>query len=591
MARRLQFCIVSITVAFIVALSGCGSSSKNNLSPSPSFTLMATPATASIGQGGSAASTITVVPHNGFIDPVTFTVSGLPDGVTATFNPTMSTTTTVLTLIASGSAAAGTASVTVTGSADNLTPTTPIAITVAAPSATVTLAPTHAELAAGTQTQQFTPTVTTNLGNTNVNWSVDNIAGGNATVGTITNAGLYTPPSMGGTHTVTATSAAVASASATANVAVTDLAGVFTYHNDLARDGANTQEYALTSANVKTANFGKLFSCAVDGAVYTQPLWVPGVSIGGGTHNLVIVATQHDSLYAFDADANPCVTYWQVNLLDTLHGGSSGEGPVVWNDVGYCYGDIYPEAGVTATPVIDSTTNTVYVVSASEIPGSQSGNCSLPAGTYAHRLHALDLATGSEQSNSPVTIAASIPGMGAGSAGLMVSFDSQLENNRPGLALSGGNVYVAFAAHEDAAPYHGWVIGYSAGNVQTQTSVFNTTPNGSDGGVWEGGGAPAIDDGGDIYITTGNGMYDETPPPPAENDYGDSIVRLHPFSGTTANGSNLNVAGWFTPDDQATLSDNDADLGSGAAVLLPDQTSSPITIFWLRLERHSRAAR
>jgi hypothetical protein len=580
MTRCGQGPCLGIAVVLVFALTGCGGGSSNSggggTGAQPSFALSASPNNPSVGQGGAATTTITVVPQNGFTGTVALSATGLPAGVSAAFNPASTTTTSVLTLTSSSSSATGTTSVTVTGTSGSLMPTTPVSLTVAAPSVSVSVSPSLAAVAATTQTQQFSATVTGNMGNSSVNWSVDGTAGGNSTVGTINSAGLYMPPSTGGNHTVTATSAALSTATGSASIAVTDLAGVFTYHNDLARDGVNTQEYALTTSTVNSTTFGKLFSCPVDGAVYAQPLWVPGFSIGGGVHNLLIVATQHDSVFAFDADASPCVTYWQANLLDTLHGGTAGEGPVVWNDVGYCYGDIYPEVGVTATPVIDPTTNILYVVGASEIPGSQSGNCSLPAGTYFHRLHALDLATGSEQSNSPVTIAASLPGTGDGSSGGMVSFSSQLEHNRPGLALSGGNIYVAFAAHEDATPYHGWVIGYSAANVQTLTSVFNTTPNGSDGGVWAGGGAPAIDDGGDIYITTGNGMFDESPPPP-ENDYGDSIVRLHPFSGTTANGSNLNVAGWFTPDDQLSLSDNDADLGSGAAVLLPDQTSGPVT--------------
>lgn len=360
-----------------------------------------------------------------------------------------------------------------------------------------------------------------------------------------------------------------------AQVAATTLSGVFTYHNDLARDGANTLEYALKPTTVNTASFGKLFSCTVDGAVYTQPLWVPSLSIGGGTHNVIFVATQHDSAYAFDADASPCVTYWYVNLLDTLHGGTGSESPVTWNDVGNCFGDIYPEVGVTGTPVIDHTTNTIYLVSASEKNPASSGHCSGSVATFYHRLHALDLATGSEKFNAPVTIAASVPGTGDGSVGGIVSFNSQLGHQRSGLALSGGIVSVVFSAHEDATPYHGWVLGYKASNVQQQLTVFNTTPNGlngADGGIWGGGGAPAVDSGGDLYVTTGNGDFDEISPTP-DNDYGDSILRLHPFHGTTLNGVNLNIAGWFTPYDQLTLSQTDADLGSGAAVLLPKQTS------------------
>jgi hypothetical protein len=413
------------------------------------------------------------------------------------------------------------------------------------------------------------------MGNANVNWSVDGVAGGNATVGTISASGLYTPPATAGTHAVTATSATLATSAASATVAVTDLAGVFTYHNDLSRDGANLQEYALTPSNVATATFGKLFSCAVDGAVYAQPLWVPGLSIGGGLHNVLFVATQHDSLYAFDADANPCVTYWKVNLLDSMHGGTSGEVPVVWNDVGYCYGDIYPEVGVTGTPVIDPSNHAIYVVAASEIPGPNSGKCPLPQGTYYHRLHAIDLLTGSERVNPPATIAASVPGTGDGSTGGIVSFDSQFHHNRSGLALAAGTVYVAFSSHEDAVPYHGWLMAYDASTLQ-QVAVFNTTPNGlsgADGGIWAGGGAPAIDGGGDVYVSTGNGIFDQDSGLSLENDYGDSLLRLRPFTGNTPNGANLNLVDFFTPDDEACLASGDVDLGAGAPVLLPDQAS------------------
>jgi hypothetical protein len=446
------------------------------------------------------------------------------------------------------------------------TPAAPVQPRVALPPATVTVSPKRAAVTVTTQTQQFTASVK------NATWSVDRVAGGNGTVGTISSNGLYTPPATAGIHTVTATSGTSAGS---ASIAVTDLASVLTYHNDTARDGTNAREYALTPSTVTTPTFGKLFSCAVDGAVYTQPLWVHGLSIAGGTHNVVFVATQHDSAYAFDADATPCATYWHVNLLDTLHGGTSNENPVTWNDVGQCFGDIYPEVGVTGTPVLDSATKTIYLVSASEKNPVNSGNCSSSSGTFYHRLHALDLATGSEKFNAPVTIAASVPGTGDGSQGGMVSFNSQLHHQRSGLAEAGGKIFVFFAAHEDATPYHGWVIGYQASNVQRQIAVFNTTPNGvngADGGIWAGGGAPAIDSGGDLYFATGNGDFDEAPPPP-DNDYGDSILRLHSVKESTLNGVNLSVAGWFTPYDEQTLQQTDGDLGSGATLLFPNQTS------------------
>src|SRR5215469_489581 len=431
----------------------------------------------------------------------------------------------------------------------------------------VTVSPARAGVVTVTQTQPFTASVN------GATWSVDKLVGGNSTVGTISNTGLYTPPAKAGTHTITATANG---SSGSATIYVTDFKGVFTYHNDNARDGANLRELALSGTTVTPATFGKLFSCAVDGAVYAQPLWMRGQSIGGGIRNIIIVATQHDSVYAFDADANPCVMYWHVNLIDTLHGGTSGEKPVTWNDIGQCFGDIYPEVGVTGTPVIDSTTNTIYLVSAFESNAKNSGSCSGASGNFHHRLHALDVFTGSEKYNAPVTIAASVPGTGDGAVNGMISFSSQLHHNRSGLAEFGGRIYVAFAAHEDATPYHGWLIAYNRTNVQQQLAVFNTTPNGihgADGGIWAGGAAPAIDSGGDVYVSTGNGVFDELAPPP-NADYGDSILRLHYVKGTTLNGTNLSVSGYFTPYDQSTLAQDDGDLGSGGVVLLPNQTGA-----------------
>ena len=408
-----------------------------------------------------------------------------------------------------------------------------------------------------------------------VTWTVDGVEGGSSTTGTIGDNGLYTPPASGGTHTIRAISVANPANSGTATVAVTDLAGVFTHHNNLARDGTNIQEYALTAENVNATAFGKLFSCATastseiqqgQGAVYTQPLWMPGLTIGGGVHNVVFVATQHDTVFAFDADSSPCVTYWQVNLLDTLHGGTSGETPVFWNDVGcQCgVGDIYPEVGVTGTPVIDPTTNTIYLVSTSQVSAQ---------GTFYQRLHALDLASGNEKFSAPVIIAASVPGIGDG--GSTVAFSAQMENQRPGLALAGGTVYIGWSAHEDASPWHGWILGYAASDVQQQDAMFNASPNGGAAGIWAGGGAPAIDASGNVYVSTGNGVFDANLTSMPDNDFGDSVLKLAPFNGTTLNGQNLNLADWFTPTDESCLANTDTDLGAGNPVLLPDQTSGP----------------
>jgi hypothetical protein len=410
--------------------------------------------------------------------------------------------------------------------------------------------------------QQFTATAANDPLNQGVSWQVDGLPGGSSTVGTIDATGKYTPPSCAGTHLVTAVAVANSTVTATASIAVTDLAGVLTYHNDLARDGVNGQEYALAPSNVSTSAFGKLFSCSADGAIYTQPLWVPNVTINGTKHNVIVVATQHDSVYAFDADANPCVQLWHANLLDGTHGATAGETPVPSGTTGFLVGvgdgDINPEVGVTGTPVIDPISNTIYVVSKSV--DSRQVN-------FYQRLHGLDLATGSEKlnSNQPVVISATVAGTGDGSSAGQLAFNPRTQNQRPGLALVNGVVYISWAAHEDANPYHGWVIGYNASNLaQVPGAVFNTTPDGGQAGIWMSGNALAADAGGNLYGVTGNGTFDANT---GGIDFGDTVLKL----GTT---SGLTVVDWFTPSNQATLSAADADLASSGMVLLPDQSSN-----------------
>ncbi|MBS1853602.1 MAG: hypothetical protein JST79_22105 [Acidobacteria bacterium] len=420
------------------------------------------------------------------------------------------------------------------------------------PNVTIAVAPKSYNLVSP-QTLQFTATLTGDTQHQGATWKVDGVAGGNSTVGTISASGLYTPPAGGGgAHTIVATSVADTTKSDSAGINVTDLAGVFTYHNNLARDGTNTQEYILNTSNVKSGTFGKLFSCAVDGAVYAQPLWVPNVTINGGLHNVVVVATQHDSVYAFDADASPCATLWHASLLDTAHGATTGETSVSWTDVGNGYKDIYPEIGITGTPVIDPSSHTLYVVSKSEKTTSN----------FYQRLHALDIATGNEKLSGPVSITASVTGTGDGNVGGTIAFDPRYHLQRPGLALVNGVVYISWASHEDKTPYHGWVIGYDASTLQ-QLSVFNTTPNDGLGGIWMGGGAPAADSAGNLYLATGNGGFDADSNL-SLNDVGDSILKLNP--------SGLVRADYFTPYNQGALESNDGDLGAGGVLLLPDQT-------------------
>lgn len=431
----------------------------------------------------------------------------------------------------------------------------------------VTVAPKRAAVVATTQAVQFTATITGTPNapgkedaQTAVTWSVDGTNGGSAAAGTISASGLYTPPAIAGTHTVRATITADTSKSDSATVAVTDLAGVVTYHNNPARDGTNVQEYALTTATVKTSSFGKLFACTVDGAAYAQPLWVPGLTFGAQVRNAIFVATQHDSAYAFDADASPCSQLWHINLLDSAHGGSAVEYPVPTPDVGNGFQDIQPEIGITGTPVIDPASGTLYLVSKSEGP----------AGTFHQRLHALDLITGAEKFGGPVAIAASVPGTGDGSSGGVLAFDPRNQHQRSALALVNGVVYIAWASHEDHDPYHGWLMAYDAGNL-AQMAVFNANPDGSRAGIWMAGGAPAVDALGNLYLSTGNGTFDGNSGVPPDNDFGDSILKIGTSSG-------LSVDDWFTPYNQAFLNGWDLDVASAGVVVMPDQASGPAHI-------------
>ncbi len=423
----------------------------------------------------------------------------------------------------------------------------------------VSIRPRASSVVATTQQQQFVATITNDSNNRGVSWDVDGVSGGNAIVGTISPSGLFSPPATPGPHRVTATSISDGTKNASASIAVTDLAGVFTYHNDLARDGVNASEYALTTSNVNQGAFGKLFSCQVDGADYTEPLWVPGLTVNGSVHNVIFVGTQHDTLYAFDADTSPCQQLWQVNLIDAAHGGTSGETSVVWSDVGLGAKDIYPEIGIVGTPVIDPGNHTLYVVSKSESSGP----------VFHQRLHAIDLAAGNEKFNAPANISATVSGTGDGSSGGVLNFNQRSHNERCALALVNGVVYISWASHEDAFPYHGWVLGYNASNVQQQVGAFNASPNGGLAGIWMAGGAPAADAMGNLYLVTGNGTFDADQTSAPNNDYGDSFIKISTSSG-------LNATDYFTPDDQGILNQDDADLGSGGVVVLPDQPQGPV---------------
>ncbi|MGB8541649.1 MAG: Ig-like domain-containing protein [Candidatus Acidiferrales bacterium] len=331
-------------------------------------------------------------------------------------------------------------------------------------------------------------------------------------------------------------------------------AGVFTQHNDIGRTGQNLSESILTQSNVNTASFGKLFSQAVDGFIYAQPLYVPNVSIAGSTHNVIYVATEGDSVYAFDADSNTGTNgglLWHASLIDTAHGAASGATTVnIQQDLNSGCTDLVPQVGITSTPVIDPSSGTMYV----EAKSKENGN-------YIHRLHALDITTGAEKSPGPVQITATVSGNGDG--GSTVSLDGLHHLNRVGLLLLNGTIYIGYASHCDITPYHGWLLAYDAGTF-TQTSLLVTTPNGGLGGFWMSGAGVAADSNTNIFIASGNGDFDTVNVPAQE--LGDTIMKVF-----YTNSSRMSLLDYFTPYNQSTLDDGDTDVGSGGVLLLPDQ--------------------
>jgi hypothetical protein len=422
----------------------------------------------------------------------------------------------------------------------NTTKTSSASITVqgAGTTITVSLSPKRGAVTL-TQPLQFTATVTGDSQNLGVTWSVDGTSGGNSSSGTINSSGLFTPSTSTtpGSHTVTATSVANSTAFASSSIAVTDLPGVYTHHYDPQRTGQNLKEYALSPSTLSSSTFGVLFSCSVNengtvaGYVYAQPLYVASLTMSDGKkHNVVFVATESDFVYAFDADASPCQQLWKTSML------KSGETTVPDGDTGDT-DDLVPEIGVTSTPVIDPSTNTIYVCAKSK---DSSGN-------YHHRLHSLSLITGAENTNSPAEITAS-------------GFDILTHLQRPALLLSGSTVYIAFGSHGDVNVYHGWLMGYDK-TALTQSFVWASTAlsSNTEGALWGAGTGPALDSSGNIWVETANGNFDGTV------NFGDSVVKL------SSSGSLLD---FFTPYYQDTLRANDVDLGSGGVVILPPSVGS-----------------
>ena len=311
---------------------------------------------------------------------------------------------------------------------------------------------------------------------------------------------------------------------------------VLMQHNDSSRTGSNLSETTLNTSNVNVNQFGKLFTRSVDGQIYAQPLYVPSVTIAGTAQNVVYVVTMHNSVYAFDADDPTASTpLWQVNLGASVPSTCS---------------DNNREYGILSTPAIDTSTDTIYVVARTTESNS----------SIAYRLHALDIATGAEKPNSPVVIQASVPGTGTGSVNGTITFDPTLQLNRPGLLLTGGNVYLAFGSECDGGNYHGWLMSYNATTL-VQTAVLNTAPNGGHGGIWQTGNGPALDSSGNICVITGDGSFDANQP--GGFDYGDTFIKFSPA---------LSILDWFTPDNYVILQQQNLDLGTGGPLMLPGTT-------------------
>ena len=323
-------------------------------------------------------------------------------------------------------------------------------------------------------------------------------------------------------------------------------AQVVTSQYDNARTGADTAETVLTPRNVNPGRFGRRFRIPVDGDVFAQPLFLPRVHVAGGrTLDLLFVATEHGSVYAWNADEPAPRPVWRTSFVRP----DAGITAVPSRDVRCPF--IRPEVGITATPVIDTATGTLYVLMRTREPGAGGGP------RYVQRLHALDVATGAERPGSPVEIAARARGAGAGGAGGAVAFDPLRENPRAALLLTRGRVVIAWASSCDVGPYHGWVMAFDASTL-APLAALDVSPDASQGGIWQSDTGPAADAAGTVYLITGNGGFDADR---GGRDWGNSVLALR------LEGGAWRVTDSFTPFDQATLDQEDGDLGSGGPAL------------------------
>ena len=526
--RSLSIPVCCLSFLLVIANTGCGGGSPSVPPAKTLKSISVAPSTANIAAGATQQ----------------FTATGTySDGSTANLSSTASWTvaTPAVATINSNGLTTGVAagSSTVSASLSGIGGNASLNVTAIVTLASISVTPSSANITAGF-TQQFAATGTYSNGSTanvssTASWTVATPA-----VASIDSSGLSTGIA-GGSSMVSASLSGI-SGNALLNVAavVTGVANVTTWHFDNHRSGLNPNEGSLSPTNVTPQTFGKLFSYLLDGYPYAQPLLVSNLTINGSVRNVVFAATEKDSVYAFDADNyNSGAPLWQVSLLRV------GETPMT-------DGPIQPYQGITSTPVIDTTSNTLYVVSTQTLTST---------GASTFRLNALDITTGMQKFGGPVTIQASMPGTNSTAKNGVVSLDTSCIQ-RAALLQANSTIYIGFGSC-----HSGWLLAYGAQSL-AQTGVFNAGPdvNGEGaypgaGGIWMGGGGPAADDSGNIYITTGDGPWD------GQKAWGASVLKF-------SNNGLLKLLDYFTPDDYHYMNCDDADLASGGLLLIPGSNAA-----------------